>query len=70
MDTTSRIIAEEDLLEAPATVEPRQYAQFGRDLDELRRKLDLPASTTNTEVILEAVHFAAAAGPPRSRSRL
>jgi hypothetical protein len=45
-----------DAIEVLMTLSPAKYAAMGQDLEELRRKLDLPKSASNTEVILEAVH--------------
>ncbi len=51
-----------DAIEVLLTLSPAKYAEMGQDLKELRRKLDLPKSASNTEVILEAVHRQARPG--------
>ena len=45
-----------DAIEVLLTLAPDVYRRMGGDLQELRRKLDLPRSASNTEIILEAVH--------------
>jgi hypothetical protein len=44
-----------DAIEVLLTLSPAQYAEMGADLEGLRDLLDLPRSTSNTQVILEAV---------------
>lgn len=44
-----------DMMEVLLTLTPAQYADFGDDVHRLREKLELPLSTSNTQVILEAV---------------
>lgn len=51
-----------DAIEVLLTLSPSQYAEMGHDLEELRRKLDLPQSASNTQIILEAVRLQASAG--------
>jgi hypothetical protein len=50
----------QDAIEVLLTLAPGQYAQMGDDLEQLRAKLNLPRSASNTQVILEAVHRQAA----------
>jgi hypothetical protein len=51
-----------DAIEVLLTLSPSQYAEMGHDLEELRRKLDLPKSASTTQVILEALHRQAEQG--------
>jgi hypothetical protein len=44
-----------DCVEVLLTLSPGQYREMGQDLAALRRRLDLPVSASNTQVILEAV---------------
>lgn len=48
-----------DLIEVLLTLDADQYAQMGHDLARLRVRLNLPESTSTTEVVLKAVHHAA-----------
>jgi hypothetical protein len=51
-----------DAIEVLLTLSPTKYREMGEDLAELRDKLDLPKSASNTAVILEAIHRQASAG--------
>jgi hypothetical protein len=51
-----------DAIEVLLTLSPRQYAEMGHDLEEVKRQLDLPSSASNTQVILEAVRRQASPG--------
>ncbi|HYJ23000.1 MAG TPA: hypothetical protein VEW07_13370 [Solirubrobacterales bacterium] len=44
------------LIEVVMLLKPGQYAEMGHDLEEIRRRLDLPTSASNTQIISEAVH--------------
>jgi hypothetical protein len=44
-----------DLIEVLLLLTPPKYAEMGHNLEEIRRRLDLPVSVSHTQVILEAV---------------
>jgi hypothetical protein len=44
-----------DAIEVLLMLSPAQYDQMGDDLQKVRRQLGLPAGTSNTSLIIEAV---------------
>lgn len=50
------------LIEVVLTLRPGQYREMGKDLEEIRSRLDLPSSASITQVIAEAVHRQATSG--------
>lgn len=44
-----------DAIEVLLTLSPSQYREVGKDIDEIRKLLELPSSASPQHVILEAV---------------
>lgn len=48
-----------DSIRVVLSLSPDQYEEMGRDLEAIRRRLDLPGSASNTQVIVKAVRHLA-----------
>jgi hypothetical protein len=55
-------VASDGLIQVELLLNLSAYAEMGKDLAAIRRRLDIPASASNTQVIREAVHRLAHAG--------
>lgn len=61
--TAEQVKVEADgLIEVVLLLRPGQYTEMGADLQEIRRRLKLPSSASNSQVIQEAVRRQAQPG--------